>query len=376
MKGIIAIYVHLAEGMKSPALLHASLICENACIETISVFISWHMQGRQMSGARDHMRTLRLKGIWLLLKDSAIAWDNDNIAQQGAALSFFTVFSLSPLLILVIVLSSVGFGQEAASGHLVSQIRGLIGIDGANFVQSLITNAYQSGANVFAAIVSVVMLLLGATAVFIQLRDSLNSIWRVQQKPTGTIRAFLGARLLSFAMILVIGFLLLVSLILSAALAAMTDYLSNLLAFLAGLLSVLDFIVSFVGITVMFALIFKYLPAATLKWKDVWIGAAVTALLFSIGKFIIGLYLGNGAIGSTFGAAGSLVTIMLWAFYSSQIVLFGAEFTRLYAMRFGSNIFPGPNAVSIITQTVETRRPDLPRRTIDEPEKHHKARSK
>ena len=152
----------------------------------------------------------------------------------------------------------------------------------------------------------------------------------------------------------------------------MSDYLSNLLAFLAGLVSVLDFMVSFVGITVMFALIFKFLPAATLKWRDVWVGAAVTSLLFSIGKLIIGLYLGNGAIGSTFGAAGSLVTIMLWAFYSSQIVLFGAEFTRLYAMRFGSNILPGPNAVSIITQTVETRRPDLPSRNTDEPEKHHR----
>lgn len=300
------------------------------------------------------MRTPRLKNIWLLLKDSAIAWDDDNIGQQGAALAYFTVFSLSPLLILVIVLSSFGFGQEAASGHLVAQIRGLIGIDGARFVQSMITNAYESDSNVLAAIFSVVILLLGASAVFVQLRDSLNAIWRVRQKPTGTIRGFLRARLFAFGVILGIGFLLLVSLALSAVLTAMSDYLSNLFAILAGLVPVFDFMVSFVGTTIMFALMFKFVPAAVLKWRDVWVGAAVTSLLFSIGKLAIGLYLGNGAIGSTFGAASSLVIIMLWAFYSAQIVLFGAEFTRLYATRFGSNIIPAANAVRIVIPGVET----------------------
>jgi membrane protein len=307
------------------------------------------------------MRTLRVKGIWLLLKDSAIAWDDDNIGTQGAALAFFTAFSLSPLLIMVIVLSSLGFGQEAASGHLVSQIRGLIGIEGANFVQSLITNAYKSDSNILATIFSVAMILLGASAVFVQLRDSLNTIWRVQQKPIGTIRGFLRGRLLSFAMIVGIGFLLLVSLILSAFLAAMSNYVSNLLAILSGLVSILDFTISFVGITVMFALMFKFVPAATVKWRDVWVGAAVTSLLFSIGKLLIGLYLGNGDIGSTFGAARSLVVIMLWAYYSSQIVLFGAEFTRLYAMRFGTDILPSANAVRVVTRTVKTRLARIPR---------------
>ena len=301
------------------------------------------------------MRGLRPRSAWYLLKDSAIAWDNDNIGTQGAALAFFTVLSLSPLLTLVILLSSLGFGHEAASGHLVSQIRGLIGIEGARFVQSLITNAYNSDANVLAAIFTVVMLLLGASAVFIQLRDSLNTIWRVQQKPGGSIRAFLRARLFSFAMILGIGFLLLVSLVLSAALAAMSSYLSTLLALLGSLVSVLDFLVSFVGITVVFAFMFKVLPAATIKWRDVWVGAAVTSFLFSVGKLLIGLYLGTSAIGATFGAASSLGILMMWAFYSSQIALFGAEFTRLYAMRFGSNIIPDANAVSVVTRTVEIR---------------------
>ena len=314
------------------------------------------------------MKPLRFKKIWVLLKDSAIAWDADNIAQQGAALSFFTVFSISPLLILALVFSSFGFGQAAASGHLVSQIRGLIGAEGAQFVQSLITSVYKSGSTVAAAIFSIIMLLLGASAVCVQLRDSLNFIWHVQQKPTGTIRAFLRARLFSIAMIVGIGFLLLVSLILSAVLAAMSNYLSSLLAILPGLVSVLDFIISFIGITVIFAFMFKFIPAATLKWEDVWVGAGVTSLLFSIGKLIIGLYLGHGAIGSTFGAASSLVIIMTWTFYSSQIVLFGAEFTRLYALRFGSNIIPSSDAVRVVPRRIELRRHHPIRRISHNPQ--------
>ncbi len=298
------------------------------------------------------MKALRLKGLWLLIKDSAIAWDNDNIGTQGAALAFFTVFSLSPLLIMVVVFSSLGFGHAAASGHLVSQISGLIGVEGAGFVQSLITNAYESDSNLLATIFSIAMVLLGATAVFVQLQDSLNTIWRVQHKPIGTIRAFLRGRLLSFAMILGIGFLLLVSLVLSAGLAAMSNYLGNLFSIFPGVVSIFDFFISFVGITVVFAFMFKFVPVATVKWRDAWIGAAVTSLLFSIGKLIIGLYLGNGAIGSTFGAARSLVVIMLWAYYSAQIVLFGAEFTRLYALRFGAEIVPSANAVRVVTRTI------------------------
>jgi membrane protein len=316
------------------------------------------------------MKTLRLKSVWLLLKDSAIAWDNDKIGQQGAALSFFTVFSLSPLLILVLVVSSFGFGQAAASGHLVSEIRGLIGIEGAQFVQSLITNAYKSGSYVPALIFGLVMLLLGASAVFKQLRDSLNTIWHIQQKPIGTIRAFLQDRIVSFAMILGIGFLLLVSLIFSAVLAAASDYLSNRFAFLTGLVSLLDFIVSFVGITAIFAFMYKFVPAATLKWRDVWVGAGVTSLLFSIGKLVIGLYLGNSAIRSTFGAASSLVIIMLWTFYSSQIVLFGAEFTRLYTIRFGSNLLLSTNAVRVVTRKVDPKRAHPLRSNIHETEQH------
>jgi membrane protein len=205
------------------------------------------------------------------------------------------------------------------------------------------------------------MLLLGSTAVFVQLRDSLNTIWRVQQKPTGTIRGFLRGRLLSFAIIVGIGFLLLVSLVLSAVLAAMSTYISDHFAILTGMVSILDFGVSFVGITVIFALLFKFVPAAKVKWKDAWVGAGVTSFLFSIGKLLIGLYLGNGAIGSTFGVARSLVVIMLWAYYSSQILLYGAEFSRLYAERFGSDIVPGANSLRVVTRTVKIRPTHIPR---------------
>jgi membrane protein len=295
-----------------------------------------------------------LKNLWLLLKDSAIAWDDDDIVGQGAALAYYTVFALSPLLILMIVLSSIGFGQQAASGHLVDQIRGLIGAEGARFVQSMITNAYQADSNALAAVVSMIMVLLGASAVFVQLRTSLNAIWRVTHKPVGTIRRFLQARLFAFAVILGIGFLLLVSLTFSAVLAAVSDYLGRNIVLLAGLVSVLDFVVSFIGVTIMFALMFKFIPDAIAEWRDVWVGAAVTSVLFAVGKLVIGLYLGNGAIGSTFGAASSLAIIMLWAFYSVQIVLFGAEFTRLYATRFGSGIRPGANALRVVSPAIDT----------------------
>ncbi len=300
------------------------------------------------------MKISGVKDIWRLFKDAGIAWDNDNIASQGAALAYFTVFSLSPLLIIVLVLSSFGFGPDAARGQLVSQIRGLIGTDAAKFVQSMIENAYESGASIPAAIFGIVALLLGATGVFVQLRDSLNAIWRVEHKPLG-ILGFFRARLLSFTMIIAIGFLLLVSLIFSAVLAAISAYLSDSFALIGGLVGVLDFLISFVGITVMFAFIFKFLPDALVQWADVWVGAAVTSLLFSLGKLGIGLYLGNSVIGSTFGAASSLVIIMLWAYYSAQIILFGAEFTLLYATRFGSKILPGRNSVQVVVRKIELK---------------------
>jgi len=305
------------------------------------------------------MKPPRTKEIWRLLKDSAVAWDEDNVARKGAALSYYTVFSLSPLLIIVTVLASIGFGRDAARGHLVSQINGLVGTEGAIFVQSLLENAYESGASIPAAVFGLVTLIIGATGVFVELRSSLNAIWRVEQKPRNIFSSFFRARLLSFAAIVGVGFLLLVSLIISAGLNAVSALLGSSFDFLAGVMIVVDSLVSFAGITVIFALIFKFLPDAVVRWADVWLGAAFTSILFSLGKLVIGLYLGNSAIGSTFGAASSLVIFMLWTFYSTQIFFFGAEFTRLYAARYGAKIRPGRNAVSFATEKVPPHAEDL-----------------
>jgi len=289
-------------------------------------------------------KTFRARDIWPLLRDSGLAWDNDNAWRLGAALSYFTIFSLAPLLVIVTVISSFGFGEEAARGNLVSQIRGLIGTDGAKLVENMITNAYHSGAGWMATVFGIVTLVLGASGVIVELRSALYTLWRIQEKPIGTILGFLRARFFSLAMIVGLGFLFLVSLVLSAALAAFGSYLADSTAFLGGLV---DFLVSFTGIGLVFALIFKFLCNVVVPWKDVLVGGAVTSLLFFLGKFAIGFYLGTAAVGSTFGATSSLVIIILWTFYSSQIVLYGAEFTRLYAERFGKGIYPGANAIGM-----------------------------
>ena len=298
-----------------------------------------------------------LRDIWGLLKDAAIRWSDDHAGTLGAALAFYTAFSLAPLLIIAIVLSSLGFGQDAVRGHLDNQIQGLIGKDGAQFVQMLIENAYKSDSSVLAAIFGIIALLIGASGVFVQLRESLNAIWHVREKPLPTIVAILRTRMVSFAMILGVGFLLLVSLIVSTVLSAASGLISSSMPFLEPLLPIIDLLVSFTGITFTFALIFKYIPDVVVSWRDVIVGAAATSFLFSLGKLAIGFYLGNSAAGSTFGAASSLVIILLWAYYSSQIILYGAEFTRVFATRFGSGFQPGRNALQTVEKVIEPKSP-------------------
>lgn len=293
------------------------------------------------------MAKLSLKSIWMLLKESYLGWDNDKAWRLGAALAYFTVFSLAPFLLIVIALAGLIFGQDAAQGQIVNQIQGLIGTQGAQTVQAMLENAYLSRASIPVTIFGVIMLVFGATGVFVQLRDALNTVWHIDPKPVSTVRGFVKTRLTSLSIIMGIGFILLVSLIISAALGAVSGYLGRLLPGLDTLLKILDFLISFVVITILFAMIFKVLPDAQASWRDVMIGAAVTSLLFSIGKTAIGLYLGNSGVASTFGAASSLVIILLWTFYSTQIMLFGAEFTKVYANRFGSRIAPEPGAQQI-----------------------------
>jgi membrane protein len=276
----------------------------------------------------------RVKSFLKLFWDAYNEWNNDNAWRMGAALSYFTIFSLAPLLLIIIIIAGVVFGRAAAQGQIVGQIQSLIGPDGALAIQNMIANAGQSHSNTLATIFGATMLIFGATGVFVQLRDSLNTIFQIKEKPFGTVIAYIIDHLISFGMVLVIAFLLLVSLIVSAATAGFGDYISSLIPRLNSILWILDLSVSFVVITLLFALIFKFLPGGKIKWRAVWVGAAVTSGLFTIGKYLIGLYLGHSGASSMFGAASSLVIIMLWTFYSAQIMLYGAEFTKCYTNRF------------------------------------------
>jgi membrane protein len=249
------------------------------------------------------------------------------------------VFSLAPLLIIAIAIAGFFFGEDAARGEIIGQIQGLVGKDGATVIQTAIENASRSEERgAIASLLSIGILLFGASGVFVELQDALNTIWEVEPQQAVGIGEFIRKRFLTFAMILGIGFLLLVSLVISAALAGINHFTSNLLPGSELLWQVINFSVSFGVITLLFATIYKLLPDVKITWSDVWIGAAITALLFVVGKYLIGLYLGNSSFSSTYGAAGSIVIVLVWAYYSAQILFFGAEFTQVYAKRYGSQI--------------------------------------
>jgi membrane protein len=300
------------------------------------------------------MTKMTLKAIFPLFKEAYFAWDEDKCWHLGAALSYFTIFSLGPVLIIIIAIAGVVFGKAAAQGQIVSEVQGLIGTNGAQAIQTMIQSAGNMKTTVGAAIFGFIMLIFGATNLFVQLRDALNSIWQIEEKPIGTVRAYFKAHIISFTLILGVAFVLLVSLIISAGLAAFDQFLSGLVPGLGVLLSVLDFLISFVVIGFVFALLFKYLPEAKIGWKDVIIGGGMTSLLFGIGKYLIGLYLRNTSVSSAFGAASSLVILMLWAFYSAQIMLYGAEFTKVYSNRFGSKFYPDPSACKLDVKKIDS----------------------
>ncbi|NJO80559.1 MAG: YihY/virulence factor BrkB family protein [Cyanobacteria bacterium RM1_2_2] len=291
---------------------------------------------------------MRLRNIVKLIKGTFTEYNEDKVPLLAAALAYYTVFSLAPLLLIVIAIAGSVFGEEAARGEIVGQIQGLIGKEGAEAVQVMLQNTQQpnSGGTV-ATIFGVVTLLFGATGVFGQLQDALNLIWGVQPKPGRGVKNFVQTRLLSFAMVIVIGFLLLVSLVISAVLAGLSNYFGDLFPsfILAG--RILNLVISFGSITLLFASIYKFLPDVHVPWKNLWIGAAVTAFLFTIGKSMIGLYLGNSSVSSTYGAAGSLVVILIWVFYSAQILLLGAEFTQVYSKYRGTPLQPTKHAIRI-----------------------------
>lgn len=273
----------------------------------------------------------------IVLIRSLTSWIDHRAASKGAALAFYTLFSMTPILVLAITVAGYVFGAEAAQGEIVAQVQGLVGVNGAQAIQALLAGARDPVSGMVATLVASVLLLLGATTVFTELKGSLDELWGVSK--TSHHSAFfvlLKTRLLSFGMVLVLAFLLLVSLVVSAVLAILEDYAHGILGSSAAVLATTSSFISFGVIACMFAVIYKTLPDAPLSWRDVWIGAAFTAGLFSLGKYVIGLYLGTSGVASSFGAAGSLIALLLWVYYSAQIFFLGAEFTRQYALWFGS----------------------------------------
>ncbi len=279
-----------------------------------------------------------LKAIPGLLKDTVGQWNEDKAPQLAAALAYYTLFSLAPLLIIVIAVSGLVFGQQAAQNQIVGQIQGMVGQQGAEMIQTMIQNASRPAEGIVATIIGVVTLIFGAAGAMGQIKAALNTIWNVPpQKGPGGIKGILAtlkSQLISFTMVLGIGFLLLVSLVLSAVIAGISQGIGKDLP--TALMEAINFIISFGVITLLFGAIYKVLPDVKIDWRDVWIGAAITSLLFTVGKLLIGLYLGHSGTASSYGAAGSLIVLLLWVYYSAQILFFGAEFTQVYASQYGS----------------------------------------
>jgi len=286
------------------------------------------------------MRSLQSSQLWSLAEGT---WDSflaHNVPRLGAALAFYTMLSLAPLLVVVVAVAGWVFGREAAVGQLVWQIQDLAGYEGAQAVKALLTAAHKPAAGSIAAILGILTLFAGASSAIAELREALNTIWNVPKKRRGIVQsvlAILKDRTMAFAMVLGIGFLLLVSLAINAALAALGGYFQAYLPANEWILQSANFVISFFVVTFLFTLIYKVLPDIYIAWTDVALGAAITSLLFTFGKTLLGLYLGKAAFVSTYGAAGSLVVLLLWVYYSAQIFFLGAEFTHTYAERYGSH---------------------------------------
>lgn len=289
----------------------------------------------------------KLGAIWDILKETATAWDEDNVARLAASLAYYTLLSIAPLIILAVATAGLVFGQDAARQHIAGELAGVVGSGAGDAVQSIAANAKTPGTGFFSIAVGLVVLLFGASGVFGELQSALNTVWSVAPKPGRGIWGLVKDRFFSFTLVVGVAFLLMVSLVLSAALTWVGGFFERALPGGEAVWQVINFFFSLAVITALFALMFKKLPDAKIKWRDVWVGAAVTAALFTLGKFGLGLYLGSAGVSSAYGAAGSIVALVIWVFYSSQVLLVGAEFTEVYARRFGSNIQPEDDAVAV-----------------------------
>jgi len=280
---------------------------------------------------------MHFRRFYDMAKKAVNAWLDDYAPSMGAAIAFYTVFSLAPLVIIVIAVAGFFWGREAVQGQLFEQITAMVGADGAKAVESVVQGAQAPTQGIIATVISIVVLLVGSTTVFAELQSALDRIWEVPaaEKSSGiwnTIRA----RLLSFGLVLALAFLLIVSLIISAMLSAMGSWAASLLPAWEFLLQAINIVIGLGFTTVLFAMIYRFMPRASVAWRDVWTGAIVTAVLFEIGKFLIGLYVGKASVASSYAAAGSLVVVLIWVYYAAQVFLLGAEFTWVYANEHGS----------------------------------------
>lgn len=279
-----------------------------------------------------------LRTIWTLLKDSVNGYIEDDALSRGAAIAYYTIFSIAPVLVIVIAIAGLVYGPEAARGAIVGQLRGMIGLDGAEAIQAMIASASNRKSGILATIFGIVTLLITATGVFGEMQAGLNVIWKAAPSPhTSTVSRLVRARAASLGLVAALGFLLVVSLAASAGVTALAHVLQRVLPNIDLLLHVVNFLLSYTLITLLFAAIYKVLPDHPIAWYDVWIGALATSFLFTVGKTAIGIYIGSSQVASSYGAAGALVIVLLWVYYSAQIFLFGAEFTKAFAHRHGSH---------------------------------------
>ena len=291
----------------------------------------------------------KIKAFWKVFKNACIGFIDDNAFKLSASLSYYTVFALAPLLIIIISLTGIFFGRDAMQDRIYIQLKGLIGSEAAMQVQEIIQNIHNTESSTTGAIVGIIILFIGATGVFTEMQDSINYIWSVKAKPKRSWVKYIANRLLSFSLIIGMAFLLLVSLVVNAVLNLLSEYLMTLLPqYTVQLFFVINTFIILIVISGLFAVIFKVLPDAVIEWRDAIMGSVFTALLFLLGKFLINYYIGKANLGITYGAAASIVIILVWVYYSALILFFGAEFTKMYALSHGEGIRPKETAVFII----------------------------
>jgi membrane protein len=308
----------------------------------------------------------KIVGVYTYIKQVFTEFIEDDILKYSASLAYYTVFSLAPVLIVIISICGALFGKEAIQGHVYGQIKDLVGSDAAIQIQETIKNIHLTGQNLFATIVSVIILLIGATGIFGEVQDSLNKIWGLRIKTRKTWWKLILNRLLSFSLILTVGFVMMVSLLLNALVSAFGNFLARYFSeFSIVLVQIIDNVLSFVITTFLFSLMFKMLPDAKIKWKDVLIGGLITAVFFNLGKLAIGYYLGSSNIATIYGAAGSIMIIMVWVYYSSIILYLGAEFTKVYAKLHGGKIYPNEYAIWIKTEEKQVANPVLKNKVLE-----------